>query len=62
MWMFTWYLAVEKAFKKSNIKDKDAAYKSYLSAVDGKSNNEARTVAADILGENVAWDCDRKCV
>jgi len=40
--------------------DKDAAYKTYLTAVEGKSNNEARAVAADILGGSVFWDCDRE--
>jgi hypothetical protein len=32
--------------------------KTYLSAVDGKANNVARAVAADILGEEVFWDWD----
>lgn len=53
--------AVEKAIhNKDSIKGKDAVYGSYLAAVDGKSNNEAREIAADILGEPVFWDCDRK--
>ncbi|KAF9469735.1 isocitrate lyase [Collybia nuda] len=56
--MCTFNQAVEQAIGKSTIGDKDAAFKSYLSAVDGKSNNEARAVAADILGKHVVWDCD----
>jgi len=56
--MCTFNQAVEQAIQRSMIGDKDAAFKSYLAAVDGKSNNEARDVAADILGERVFWDCD----
>jgi isocitrate lyase len=53
--------AVEKAIQnKDRIKDKSAAFKTYLAAVDGKSNNEARDVAADIVGVPIFWDCDRK--
>jgi hypothetical protein len=52
--------AVERAFQdKSNIKDKSSVYEAYLSAVDGKSNNQAREIAADMIGEPVFWDCDR---
>ena len=54
------YAAVEKAINESSITDKAAAHKSYLSAVAGKSNNEAREIAADVLGESVFWDWDRK--
>jgi Isocitrate lyase family len=53
-------IAVEKAIEKSSIKDKMAAYQNYLAATSGKSNNEARDVAKDILGESVFWDWDRK--
>ncbi|PSS29671.1 hypothetical protein PHLCEN_2v2819 [Hermanssonia centrifuga] len=43
----------------SSIADKDAAYERYLAAVDGKSNSDARDVAADILsGNRVTWDWD----
>lgn len=56
--MCTFDQAVETAIKKSKIVDKTGAYKKYLSMVTGKSNSEAREVAADILGENVYWDCD----
>lgn len=51
---------MENAIKKSKIVDKTGAYRKYLSTVTGKSNGEAREVAADILGENVYWDCDRR--
>ncbi|RDB29201.1 2-methylisocitrate lyase, mitochondrial [Hypsizygus marmoreus] len=50
--------AVEKAIRKSSITDKDAAIKSYLVAVAGKSNTVARAVATDILGDPVFWDAD----
>ena len=50
--------AVDKAIQHSNITDKKAALKTYLSAVDGKANNITRAVAADILGEEVFWDWD----
>ncbi|KAJ6486121.1 isocitrate lyase [Mycena vitilis] len=50
--------AVEAAIAKSSIENKDAAYKSYLVAVEGKSNPEARDVAEDILGEPVFWNWD----
>ncbi|KAJ7805166.1 isocitrate lyase [Mycena olivaceomarginata] len=54
----TFNQAVEAAIGKSSIENKDAAYKSYLAAVEGKSTSEAREVATDILGEAVYWDCD----
>ncbi|KAJ7665224.1 isocitrate lyase [Mycena polygramma] len=54
----TFNQAVETAIAKSSIENKDAAYKSYLVAVEGKSNPEARDVAEDILGEPVFWDWD----
>jgi len=58
--MCTFNQAVEQAIHKSSIGDKDSAYKMYLTVVEGKSNNEARTAAADILGDSVFWDCDRE--
>lgn len=39
---------------------KESATKHYLEAVDGKSNTEARDIAADILGERIRWDWDRE--
>ena len=55
---FDLHLAVDKAIQRSNIMDKGGALKTYLAAVDGKANNVARAVAADILGEEVFWDWD----
>ncbi|KAJ7757447.1 isocitrate lyase [Mycena metata] len=54
----TFNQAVEAAITKSSIENKDAAYKSYLAAVEGKSNSEAREIATDILGEPIFWDWD----
>ncbi|KAF9531869.1 isocitrate lyase [Crepidotus variabilis] len=54
----TFNQAVEKAIQHSKIQDKEAAIKTYLSSVDGKSNGAARAVATDILGEGVFWDWD----
>jgi isocitrate lyase len=54
------FAAVETAIAQSSIENKDAAYKSYLAAVEGKSNSEAREVATDILGKPVFWDWDRE--
>ncbi|KAF7347411.1 Isocitrate lyase [Mycena venus] len=54
----TFNQAVEAAIKQSSIENKDAAYKSYLAAVEGKSNSEAREIALDILGKPVYWDWD----
>ena len=45
--------------QRSSIADKEAAYQHYLAAVDGKSNSDARDIAADILGERIYWDWDR---
>jgi len=56
--MCTFNQAVEKAIKASNMKDKENVLKTYLAAVDGKSNAVARSVATDILGEEVFWDWD----
>lgn len=51
---------MEKAIQtEDSIKDKPAAFKDYLASVDGKSNNEARDIAAAIVGGPVFWDCDR---
>ncbi|KAG6846049.1 hypothetical protein H0H87_006413 [Tephrocybe sp. NHM501043] len=58
--MITFNQAVKQAIDKSSIANKADAYSSYLSVVDGKSNSEARAVAADILGEPVFWDWDRE--
>ncbi|KAG6851376.1 hypothetical protein H0H93_005774 [Arthromyces matolae] len=56
--MVTFDEAVKVAIDNSSITNKEEAYNSYLSAVSGKSNSEARTAAADILGQPVFWDCD----
>jgi hypothetical protein len=53
-------IAVKKAITKSSIQDKESAIESYIAAVSGKSNTEAREIASDILGENVFWDWDRE--
>ncbi|KAF7797177.1 hypothetical protein EIP86_008369 [Pleurotus ostreatoroseus] len=50
--------AIQQAIQKSSIADKESAYKHYLAAVDGKSNSDARDIAADILGERIFWDWD----
>ncbi|KAH8835636.1 isocitrate lyase [Flagelloscypha sp. PMI_526] len=50
--------AVEKAIQESPIEDKGVAYQSYLDAVAGKSNGQARAIAAEILGKPVFWDWD----
>lgn len=52
------FSAVEAAIANSNIQDKAGAYQTYLSAVVGKSNSTARSIAVDILGEQVYWDWD----
>lgn len=49
---------MEREIEASNIKDKEGALKTYRSAVVGKSNNEARVIAAEILNKPVAWDWD----
>lgn len=53
-------LAVEKAIDASSISDKQAAYQAYISKALGKSNQDAREIAADIIGKPVFWDWDRK--
>jgi isocitrate lyase len=50
--------AVEAAIENSSIQDKAGAYQTYISAVVGKSNSAARSIAADILGVQVYWDWD----
>ena len=52
------FSAVEAAIENSNILDKAGAYQTYLSAASGKSNSAARSIAVDILGEQVYWDWD----
>ncbi|KAF8640732.1 hypothetical protein AX17_000383 [Amanita inopinata Kibby_2008] len=57
--MCTFNEAVEKAInRKVSIKDKKGVFETYTAAVAGKSNNDAREVAADILGEPAYWDWD----
>ena len=51
--------AVKYAIDKSSISDKETAYKEYLTAVEGKSNSDARDIAKDILGTHIFWDWDR---
>ncbi|KAJ2923056.1 hypothetical protein H1R20_g14036, partial [Candolleomyces eurysporus] len=50
--------AVAKEIEASSIKDKEGALKTYNEAAKGKSNNEARAIAADILNKQVSWDWD----
>ncbi|KAF6754274.1 isocitrate lyase [Ephemerocybe angulata] len=50
--------AVEQEIGTSNIKDKEGALKTYREAAKGKSNSEARIIAADILNKPVSWDWD----
>ncbi|EKM61426.1 uncharacterized protein PHACADRAFT_204595 [Phanerochaete carnosa HHB-10118-sp] len=57
----TYNQAVEHAIANSSkisAAAKDSALKHYLEAVGGKSNTEARDIAADILGERIRWDWD----
>lgn len=57
----TFNQAVEQAIAKSSqisAAAKESALKHYLEAVNGKSNTEARDIAADILGERIRWDWD----
>jgi isocitrate lyase len=54
------FTAVSASINRSRISAKDAAYGHYLTAVAGKSNNEARLIAKDVLGEDIFWDWDRK--
>lgn len=54
-------LAVEKVINaSSHITDKEAAYKEYLHAANGKSNSHARDIAKDITGEEIFWNWDCK--
>ncbi|KAI0049292.1 isocitrate lyase and phosphorylmutase [Auriscalpium vulgare] len=52
--------AVEEAIDVSNLtgERKAAAFREYRTAVKGKTNSEARDIAADILGAQVDWDWD----
>lgn len=57
----TFNTAVEHAIANSSkisAAAKESAYKHYLEAVDGKSNTEARDIAADIIGASIRWDWD----
>lgn len=55
--MCTFNEAVKAAIdQSSSISNKDTTYKEYLTAVDGKSNTDARDIAKDILGKPVFWD------
>ena len=60
--MLTMRPAVAKEIEGSSLKDKIGALKTYNEAAKGKSNNEARAIAADILNKPVAWDWDGKFV
>ena len=48
-----------QAIERSSIHDKDAAIRGYRTAVEGKSNADARDIAKDILGEPVFFNWDR---
>ncbi|TEB38633.1 isocitrate lyase [Coprinellus micaceus] len=50
--------AVEREIESSNLNDKEGALKTYNEAAKGKSNSEARLIAADILNKPVSWDWD----
>ncbi|EGN93186.1 hypothetical protein SERLA73DRAFT_172339 [Serpula lacrymans var. lacrymans S7.3] len=50
--------AVERAIESSSLREKQSAYEQYLAASAGKSNNDAKDIAKDILGERVFWDWD----
>lgn len=57
-----WVLAVEQAIQESgNVPShhKTSALERYREAAAGKSNTEARDIAADIIGSQVDWDWDR---
>ncbi|KDR85654.1 hypothetical protein GALMADRAFT_234647 [Galerina marginata CBS 339.88] len=56
--MCTFNQAVEKEINRSNIHDKEGAWEAYLSAVSGRSNAIACSVAAEMLGREVFWDWD----
>ncbi|KAI0001743.1 isocitrate lyase and phosphorylmutase [Russula vinacea] len=56
-----WVLAVEQAIQESgNVPShhKASALERYREAAAGKSNTEARDIAADIIGSQVDWDWD----
>lgn len=57
-------LAVEQAIQESSnvpSSQKTSALERYREVVAGKSNTEARDIAADIIGSRVDWDWDRTC-
>jgi len=57
------FLAIEKSINAStNIpsSQKAAALQRYRDASADKSNAECQDIAADVLGERVDWDWDRK--
>lgn len=49
---------MEREIGSSNLNDKEGALKTYKEAAKGKSNSEARLIAADILNKPVSWDWD----
>src|SRR5258708_8101308 len=54
--------AVEQAIQESShvpSHQKTPAFERYREAAAGKSNTEARNIAADIIGSQVDWDWDR---
>ena len=57
-------LAVEQAIQESSnvpSSQKTSALERYREVAAGKSNTEARDIAADIIGSRVDWDWDRTC-
>jgi isocitrate lyase len=52
--------AVAQAIESSAISNKDAALEQYLQASADKSISDARSVACEIVGEEVFWDWDCK--
>ena len=54
--------AVSRAIEESSISDKTAALQRFTTLSEGKSNTQAREIANDILGAEVAWnwDCERR--
>lgn len=51
---------MKRSIDQSDIGDKETAHKEYLTAVEGKSNSDAREIAKDVLGEPVFWNWDRE--
>jgi len=56
--LVTFDQAVAAEIEASELKDKKGALEAYTTAVQGKSNGEARDIAAEILGKPVFWDWD----